>query len=44
MPSIQQMRWARILNVQKGHLFDEMWSESNKVRRQSTKKKVRDAS
>ena len=34
----------RILNLEKGYVLDEIWSEFNEVHRQSTKKKVGDES
>ena len=33
-----------ILKIEKGYVLDEIWSEFNEVHRQSTKKKVGDAS
>ena len=39
-----EMDRKRILNLEKGFILDEIWSEFNEVHRRSTKKKVGDAS
>ena len=39
-----EMDRKRILNLEKGYVLDEIWSEFNEVHRRSTKKKVGDES